>query len=319
MLKSVSRYLDEVRHYLKLDGASESEVIRELESHIEDRLNELKDSGMSDEDATNDCLKLLGSAKLVARRMYEAHSQGSWQQAIMGSLPHLLFALLFVLNWWHGVIWLIIVLGLILGTALYGWLHGRPVWLFPWLGYLLVPVIGAGLLLLYLPRGWSWLAIVAYIPLAFWLLRIVAIQTVRRDWLFGALMLEPVPIVIAWCIVGANGNWFLGLDTNQVSEITNGIGLSFIGLAATAIAFIRIRQRWFKTLILLISGLSILTMVAFYAGPKLTFPTYLLLVLITFGLLLSPALLDKRVRHKEIGQIYENQSEVFNTKTGHIG
>jgi hypothetical protein len=319
MLKSISRYLDEVRDHLKLDGASESEVIRELESHIEDRLSEMKESGMSDEDATNVCLKLLGSAKLVAHRLYEAHSQGSWRQAIMGSLPHLLFALLFVLNWWQGVGWLVIMLGFILGTTLYGWLHGRPVWLFPWLGYLLVPVIGAGLLLFYLPRGWSWLAIVAYIPLAFWLIGIVAVQTVRRDWLYGALMLQPVPIVIAWCLVGARGTWFLGLDPNQLSELANWIGLSFIGLAATAIAFIRIRQRWFKTSILLISGISILTMIAFYAGPALAFPTYLLLVVLMAGLLLSMALLDKRVRRKEISHIYENQPEIVNAKTGHVG
>lgn len=310
MLKTVSRYLDEVRSHLKLDRVSESEVIRELETHIEDRLDEMKETGISDEEAVQKCLNLLGSSQIVARRLYEAHSQGTWHQALMGSLPHLLFALLFVLNWWHGIGWLIIVLGLVLGTALYGWLHGRPIWLFPWLGYFLVPVIGAGLMLLYLPRGWSWLAVLAYIPLAFLLLRIVAIQTVRRDWLYGALMLLPVPMVIAWFLVAARGNWYLGLNLEQISNLTNGIGLSFILLAATAVIFFRIRQRWLKVVVLPVSGLTILSMIAFYTGPKLNFATFLLLAMIMGGLIFSPFLLDKRLRRKDKTTVYAKQSEI---------
>jgi len=310
MLKTVSRYLDEVRSHLKLDRVSESEVIRELETHIEDRLDEMKETGISDEEAVQKCLNLLGSSQIVARRLYEAHSQGTWRQALMGSLPHLLFALLFVLNWWQGIGWLIIVLGLVLGTALYGWLHGRPIWLFPWLGYFLVPVIGAGLMLLYLPRGWSWLAVLAYIPLAFLLLRIVAIQTVRRDWLYGALMLLPVPMVIAWFLVAARGNWYLGLNLEQISNLTNWIGLSFILLAATAVIFFRIRQRWLKVAVLPVSGLTILSMISFYTGPKLTFATFLLLAMIMGGLIFSPALLDKRVRRKDKTTVYAKQSEI---------
>jgi hypothetical protein len=40
---------------------------------------------------------------------------------------------------------------------------------------------------------------------------------------------------------------------------------------------------------------------------------------IMVGLLLSMALLDKRVRRKEINHIYENQPEIVNAKTGHVG
>ncbi len=316
MLKIINRYLDDVRDHLKLDKASESEVMRELESHIEDRLTEMKETGMSDEEAALACLGFLGSARLVAHQFYEAHSQGSWRQALFASLPHLLFALLFALNWWQGVGWLVVIIGLILGTALYGWLHGRPIWLFPWLGYLLVPVIGAGLLLLYLPKGWSWLAVVAYIPLAFWLLRIVAIQTVRRDWLCGALMLLPVPIVIALFIVAAQGSWFLGLDVIQISELANWIGLSFTGLAATAIAFVRIRQRSLRISVMLVSGIILLTLISLYAGPGLSFGTFLLLVLIMTGLVFSPAILDKRIRRKELKSLEKRHPEAWNAKTG---
>ena len=197
MTTTLSYYLDVIRDNLRLDPSTESEVISELETHIEDKLQELKDTGLSDEEAASTCMRLLGSAKQVARQIYEAHSQGSWRQALLASAPHLLFGLLFALNWWQGIGWLLVMLALVLAAAIYGWWHGKPTWLFPWLGYSLLPVVGAGLLLLYLPTGWSWLAIIIYIPLALWFLYSVIIQTIRRDWLHSSLMLFPAPISIS--------------------------------------------------------------------------------------------------------------------------
>ncbi len=301
MLKSVNRYLNDVRRYIRLDKGAESEVMRELETHIEDRVSEMRDAGLSEEDATRDCIKLLGSARLVARQIYEAHSQGSWRQALLASMPHLLVAGLFALNWWQGVGWLAIMLGLVIGTVWYGWLHGRPVWLFPWLGYMLVPVLGAGLLLMYLPRGWSWLALVAYVPLAVWLILLVLMQAMKRDWQYVALMLFPVPIAIAWLLVVARGGWFLDSNLKQLSELANWVGFSFAAVAATATVFVRTRQRWLRISLLLVSGVAILTAIATHAGGGLDFPTLLLLALITVGLLFSPALVERRLRSRDYG------------------
>jgi len=58
----LSHYLDSVRENLRLDRSSEREVIQELETHIEDELQELKEAGLSEEEAANTCLSLLGSA-----------------------------------------------------------------------------------------------------------------------------------------------------------------------------------------------------------------------------------------------------------------
>ena len=120
MTTALSHYLDNVRDNLRLELSSESEVINELETHIEDRLEELRQAGLSEEEAVKTCMKLLGSAKLVGRKIYEAHSQGTWRQALLASTPHLLFALLFALNWWHGVGWLLGTLILILSISVYG-------------------------------------------------------------------------------------------------------------------------------------------------------------------------------------------------------
>ena len=298
MPEGVSRYLEDVRNNLRLDREAESEVIQELQSHIEDRLSEMAEAGLSEEDATNACLRFLGSAKRVARQIYEAQSQGSWQQAVMGSLPHLLFALLFMLNWWQGIGCLVIILGLIVGTAIYGWLHARPIWLFPWLGYLLLPVIGAGLLLMYLPRGWSWLAIVVYVPLTLWLICAVTIQTIKKDWQYSALTVLPVPTVVAWFIAVADDGWFLGFSPEQVAQLTNRISLSFLILGLTALVFIRSRRRDLRISLLVCSGFLSLTVVASYNGG-LSLPVFILLCLITLVLMLSPALLERRLRRKE--------------------
>ena len=298
MVTVLSHYLDSIRDNLRLDLSTEREVISELETHIEDRLEELKDNGLSGEEAADTCVGLLGSAKLVARQMYEAHSQGSWQQALLASAPHLLFGLLFALNWWQGIGWLLVMLALVLAAAIYGWWHGKPTWLFPWLGYSLLPVVGAGLLLLYLPKGWSWLAILVYIPLALWFIFSIVVQTIKRDWLQSSLMLFPVPIIIGWFLaVGLEGK-FPEFSAQRLQDLAPWIGLSFLALAASVVVFIRLRQRWLKVAILVVTGLLTLAMVAYHAEGSLNWPAFLILILVMLGLFLSPALVERKVRHR---------------------
>jgi len=300
---ALSHYLDSIRDNLRLDPSTEREVISELETHIEDRLRELKDTGLSDEEAASTCVTLLGSARLVARQIYEAHSQGSWRQTLLASAPHLLFGLLFALNWWQGIGWLLVMLALVLSAAIYGWWHGKPTWLFPWLGYSLLPVVGAGLLLLYLPAGWSWLAIIIYIPLALWFLYSVIIQTLRRDWLYSSLMLFPIPVIVGWFLAAELGGKFPELSMQRLYDLAPWIGLSFLALAAAVAVFVRLRQRWLKVVILVVSGLSTLAMVAYYAEGRLSWPVFLVLILVMFGLFLTPALVERRIRRHRIWRL----------------
>ncbi len=299
MITALSQYLDSIRDSLRLDLISEGEVISELQTHIEDELEEMREAGLSEEEATSTCLRLLGSAKLVARQIYEAHSQGTWRQALLASMPHLLFAFLFALNWWQGIAWLVITLGLILTTVIYGWCHGKPVWLFPWLGYSLVPVAVAGLFLLYLPRSWSWLAILVYIPLALRLVYSITIQTIERDWLFGALMLLPVPVIIGWFLAVSKEGKSLGLSLEHIHHFAPWIGLSFLALALTAFAFVRLRQRWIRVALLIVSGVLTLIVVTCYAEGRFNVPAFLVLTLLMLGLLLSPALVERRIRRRK--------------------
>ena len=297
MVTELSHYLDSVRDNLRLDLSSEREVTSELETHIEDRLQELRQAGLSEEEAANTCVKLLGSAKLVARQIYEAHSQGTWRQALLASMPHLLFGLLFALNWWQGIGWLLVMLVLVLSVAVYGWWHGKPAWLFSWLGYSLLPVVVAGLLLLYLPKGWSWVAILLYIPLALWLLYRITVQTIKRDWLYSSLMLFPVPIILGWFLAVQLEGRFPEFSVERLHDLAPWIGLSFLALAVTAATFIRLRQRWLKVTVLFISGLLTLIMAACYAEGRLGLSTFLVLILVLLSLFLTPALLERKIRY----------------------
>ena len=106
MTTAITHYLNSVRENLRLDLSAEKQVISELETHIEDELQELREAGLSEEEAVSTCVRLLGSARIVARQIYEAHNQGTWRQALLAAMPHLLFGLMFALNWWWGLGWL---------------------------------------------------------------------------------------------------------------------------------------------------------------------------------------------------------------------
>ncbi len=296
MTTALNHYLETIRSSLRIDLAEEKEVINELETHIEDRLQELKESGLSEEEAERTCLGLMGSAKLIARQIYEAHSQGSWRQALLAAMPHLLFAALFALNWWHHIVWLSVILTLVIGASIYGWWHGKPAWVFPWLGYSLVPVAAFGLILLYLPREWSLLTIPFYFLLALWWLFCLLSQTARRDWLLSSLMLLPMPIIIGWFLTLMPDAKVTGQTFERINYFAPWIALSFLILALTIAAFIRMRQRWLRIALLIISGLLTMTIVVYYVGGRLSVQTFSGLILVMWGLFLIPPLMERWLR-----------------------
>jgi hypothetical protein len=303
----IEDYLHRVRENLRLESSDEKEIISELATHIEDEVQELKDKGLRDEEAVKACLRLLGSAKSVAHQIYEAHSQGSWRQALMASLPHALFGLIFMLNWWRGIGWVLVTLILILSTTVYGWWHRKSSWLFPWLGYSLLPVIAAGLSLLYLPRAWAWVAVVVYLPLALWLLIRIVSQTMKKDWLYISLMLLPMPIIISWFLAT---NWQGNFDVPAFERLYlfgPWIGLSFLALALGVVSFIRVRKRWLKISVLFFSGAIVLALVFSYARGSLDFVSLLLLILFLVSIFLIPALLENGVRSGKWGRIFEHR------------
>lgn len=292
-------YTDSLKDHLRLDTTIENNVVREIRTHIEDKKHELIESGLSEKEAAVAATHLMGSPELVARQIYEVYSQGSWLQAIFAALPHLLVAAFFALHWWQSTFWLIGILAVVVVTVIYGWLHGKPAWLFPWLGYCLLPVIAVGILLVYLPGGWAWLAASAYVPLALLIVFSVTKKITRKDWVFASLMLLPVPIMFGWILA----LWILALEGNngflsyeQLYEFAPLIALSFAVLALTVATFIRVRQRWLKVGVLLTLEILVLAIMALSGKSSINPGGWLGLVLLSVTLLLGPALLERKIR-----------------------
>jgi hypothetical protein len=303
----IDEYLHNVKSSLRLEAPDEAEVIRELATHIEDEVKELKGTGLRDDEAVSACIRLLGSAKSVGRKIYEAHSQGTWQQALLTSLPHLLFALLFILNWWRGLTAVLILLIGIMSTAVYGWWHRKSGWLFPWIGYSLLPVIIAGLSLIYLPTGLTWIAFIVYIPLTLWLILRVITQTIKKDWLYLSLMLLPMPAIIGWFVAADwQGNFNAEAEARLYYDAP-WIGVSFLALAFGVVTFVRIRRRWLKISVLFMSGAIALTFISSYARGRLDFIVLLLLILFLVSIFLVPALLENGVKTGRWGKYFEHR------------
>jgi hypothetical protein len=279
MLSNVSHYLNRFKASLKIDHTIRDGVAEELYTHLEDRTQELEEKGLSREEASKIAVQSLGSPELIAEQIYETHAQGSWKEAIFSALPHLLVALLFTSYYWRNIIYVSIILALIVGIAIYGWQRGKPIWLFPWLGYYLMPVVVSAILLLSLPQGWGWIAALIYIPLALFVFIHIVRQTARRDWLYASLMLAPMLVTFTWFSSLGRGNellasdWIARLQTNALWIV-----ISFVALAAATIAFIRLKQRRYKIISLLTPPLVVLFAVITASGGNICYWGWLLLL-----------------------------------------
>jgi hypothetical protein len=296
MTLDLYQYLENIRSDARLEQFDETVIMSELEAHIEDKLQELTDAGMTKEEAVKECLVQMGSIKSIARQIYEAYSQGSWKQVLLASMPHFLVGLLFFLNWWQHPAWLSLVLIFIIATTVFGWSHGKPSWVFPWLGYTMIPVIIVGLMLLYIPPGWSLLAVLLYLPLAlWWLFRIVSLS-IKKDWLLSSLMLLPMPIIIGWYLAVSPSGRLSEDSIQQLYYYAPWIGLSFMGLALTIAVFIRLRQRQLRIGVLALSGLITLSLIVYHSTGYLNNLAFLGLLAFMWGVLLIPRLLEKRLK-----------------------
>lgn len=294
MITRFTNYLDDLKTSLRLDSEIKKDLLREFYTHLEDRSQELKESGLSEEEAIEIAVKRFGSVKSITQHTYEVYSSGTWRQALFAALPHSIISLLFALRAWQNIIWLTIVIFMVIGVVIYGWWHGKPVWLFPWLGYYLIPVIVTGILLVYLPGIWFLFAILIYLPLALFVLVSVTKQTITKDWLHASVMLLPVPIILGWTLALSlpkdtfNIHW-------QIHEIASWVALSFLILALTVAAFIRVRQRWLKVSALLAPSLVVLIIVSLVSRGTINFWLWLGLVSLSIFLILSPAWIERKI------------------------
>jgi hypothetical protein len=278
-VSSISHYLNRFKDSLQIDQTIRDGVAQELYTHLEEKTQDLEEQGLSREEASKIAVQSLGSPELIAEQMYETHAQGSWIEALIRASPHFLVALLFTSYYWQNIVYPSIILALTVGIAVYGWRRGKPIWLFPWLGYYLLPVVVSGILLLSLPEGWGWMAALLYIPAALFVFIHIMRQTARRDWLYASLMLAPMLVTFAWFSSLGMGNEILASDwAARLQANALWITVSFVGLAGATVAFIRLKQRRHKIISLLIPPLVVLFAVVAASGGNICTWSWLLLL-----------------------------------------
>lgn len=313
MLIEIGTYLDEVRDHLHLDPFTEKRVIGELYTYFQEKISELQLQGYSEKEATRNAIRACGRPRVIARLMYEAHSRGSWIDAVLSSQPHLIIAVLFCTHLWSNPFFVTVSFVLIVCTTLLGWWHGKPNWLYSWIGYALLPLLLSGYISRHIAAkgfnmlvsgGSFWgggsilLLLVLFYAISLWLVLLTTIRVVRRDWILASLMLVPLPIV---------GIWLINIERYFSIVEKAGVGIyrwdmimatifCVIGLAC--MLFIRLRQRALKIIAVvvvgMIGGLIIVHNVTGDIGfLGLLFASVLLLLFI-----MSPALHQFRRNHK---------------------
>lgn len=302
MLGQVKSFLNTVRVQLKLDPSSEKEILTELYAHLEDRVEELQESGLSEEEATAIASRDFGPSRKVAQELYEVHSLSNWPQAVMAALPHVLFGLLFAFRQWTNVFWLSIIILSVIGAVAYGWRHNKPTWFFTWLGYALTPLLVVGLLLVDRALGagrlsgswWLWSFVAIYFSMVAAICTIILVHTWRRDWLLGSLSVLPFLAVIGWVLTDRwNGGLMEG--GGLLRGLEPWVALSFLALAGIVMIFTRLKKRWLKVGVLLVAGLVILTMMGYASGGDVNPANLALLAVISLTIIIGPALVDRRL------------------------
>lgn len=314
MLPEIRNYLDEVRSYLHLDQATQMWVISDLCSYFEEKTEELQGAGLSEKEAARVAIECCGRPRVIARRMYEAHSKGSWNEAAWAFLPHLVIAFLFLSHLWHHPVVAPIGFGSVVMVALYGWWHSKPSWMYPWVGYSLLPLLIAGWVfrpailqtasfLLWgqgsLPSIWALLLICALIAFSGWIIVQTTIKVARRDWILASLMLVPLPVVGGWLLNLERAGGLLVGSAEALHLWDMPMALALLTLGLTSAIFIRVRQRVLKVGALVSIGTIALAMVAHNLWGDQVLLGMLTTSLVLLLFLLSPALLEATMGHGE--------------------
>jgi hypothetical protein len=246
--------------------------------------------------------------------MYEAHSKGSWIEAAMAFLPHIIIALLFLTHLWKHPVVAPVAFAFIVSVTLYEWWHGKSSWLYPWVGYCLslLLIIGyssrhtlvqAVSFILWqeedFPGIWELMLITAVCLFAIWIIVRTTVRVARRDWILASLMLVPLPIVGGWLLnLEQVGGLFRG-DSAALHLSDISMGLALVTLAVTSATFVRVRQRVLKVGALMSIGTIAMAMIAHNLWGSQTFLGLLASSLFLLLLVLSPALLEAKVGHEE--------------------
>ena len=272
MAKDFVEYISSICSDVRTDARTRSAIGREIDAHLRDHAEVLKRSGCADDEASRKAIESFGNPRDLARDLLMVHAQGTWRDAFMTSLPHLLVALLLTAYYAQSfacVVALLLAAGFGIRQAV---ARRAPPWSFSWLGYCLVPVVLVVLILLGATHWWT-LVGMAYIPCAVLVVVYVVRQTASRDSLYVSLMLSPWAVMSAWFMAAYGVSDPRGghLSAASMHLYSRELVGSFVALAIASFVFARLRPRWAKALALILPLTAVLGFVSIYCWEGMSF------------------------------------------------
>lgn len=323
MRSNPNRFLESVTSELYLEPLQETEIISELQAHIEDRAQDLVDKGLSVDAALTQATYELGKSDAMAKGLYEVHSRRSWRHAFLGALPHILLSLMFALHVWTEPVIVAVMLSVALIISVLGWRAGRPTWTFPWLGYcILIPLISWGLAMSAVGYGaWGvltrgslpldipiYIVSLAYISISMWVVIRIVSRVARNDWLMASLTVLPIPFLAYWFLYFYNQQDLFNQSANRtgltLQEIDSTAAIIFLIMAIATILFFRVGRRTVRLAVLAITTPSVVVLAWLVYKSGVGALAVFAFAMISIAILLSPALFDKTP-----GQIVRSASE----------
>lgn len=307
MASEMHGYLELVERGLYLDPIKRDEILNELQTHIEDRAQELVQEGKSSEDALRNAVNRLGPSQSLAQGFYAVHSRGPWHHTALAVLPHVLLALTYAYHLWTNPVWVGAMLVVALATSVVGWRKGRPSWAYPWLGYsLAAPIVSWGLAMSAVGYGaWGiitrgvlplgvpiYIACFVYILFSLWVVIRYVSRVVRPDWVMASLAILPIPFLAYWFFFFYNWGFQDQTNFQQLREVDSSATIVFLIIAAATLIFYRVGRRLVRVALLVITAPSMVVLAWMsYQGGR-GYVAVFIFVAVSMVVLLSPALLD---------------------------
>ena len=316
----INNYLNSLARFLHLDPQRESEILEELQTHIEDKAAELEAEGLDRESALAAAIEEMGAPRSVANRMYAVHSTtGVWRDVILAMFPHFLLAALFALHLWSHYFLVSVVLVSIAFVTWRNWRAGRPSqWSYSWMGYTLAaPAISWLLSLITLAYGgWTLLTtgelpfntvlfflLIGYVPFSMWIVFSVVSKIAQRDWLLVSLTALPFPFLTSWVLFL---NWSGGLwsdhaermQRSHIFEADTARAFIFLALAVTTAVFLKVGPRLVRIGLLALITSILIVITALSLPVDLGFVAVGLMILASVAFLLSPMMLEAKVNRR---------------------
>lgn len=307
MFPEATVYLDRLRARLELGDSVESDIVRELGTHVEDRIARLMLDGIAESEARRVAISGLGRPQTFAHLMRQAHVITAWREALFGAAPLLLVAALVGARLWQQPAIVIASFVLVVAITLYGLSQGRPVWFYSWAGVALTLPLIAGYIAFAVLRSavpqlaagqagpWELLGVAGaslYFPVGFLVVAGAVGVAIRRDWLDASVLVSPLPGIFVW-LIAVHRSGGLRYPSGALADTSIPLGILYLCMALATVAVLRSRSRTTKVAMILASAL-ILISISTPVDSQAAIVTFAVRAVLLAVFLLSPALVAQR-------------------------